>query len=324
MSQSQAVPELLRRRQGRRPAAAPRHGGVTDLNERRTRLRRKPPSPKRRPPLLPFVLGVAFGYSLASPLPKLLPAPANLASIIHPFGLGDRRVLVLGTDKVGSNTDVMLAVGVNNGTTNILQVPRDTFVESPQFGVVKANALYAFGGIGAVKQEVSQLIHAPVHRHVRINLQAVQRLADAVGGVEVDVPKRLYYVDNSQNLYIDLYPGRQVLKGEALEGFLRFRHDALGDLGRMERQKLVLAEVFRKLANPTTLAKLPVLLKLAGDDIETDLNPLELAQLITAMASTKLNTDQLPGRVFWHDDLSYWMPDTNQHYAGVESTEPTL
>jgi anionic cell wall polymer biosynthesis LytR-Cps2A-Psr (LCP) family protein len=90
----------------------------------------------------------------------------------------------------------------------------------------------------------------------------------------------------------------------------------------MERQKLVLAEVFRKLAQPTTLARLPELLKIAGDDVKTDLSPVEMGQLVTAMASTKLTTRQLPGRAFWHNDLSYWMPDGNSHYAGVNSEEP--
>jgi anionic cell wall polymer biosynthesis LytR-Cps2A-Psr (LCP) family protein len=132
----------------------------------------------------------------------------------------------------------------------------------------------------------------------------------------------MYYVDNAQNLYIDLYPGLQVLKGEQLEGFLRFRHDEMGDLGRMERQKLVLAQVFRKLAQPSTLAQLPELLKVAGQDIKTDLSPVEMGQLISAMGSTKLSTAQLPGRLFWHNDLSYWMPDANSEYAGIASQEP--
>ena len=277
---------------------------------------------------MPFALGIALGYGLAGPLPQLatgamaalLHGPQQLSGLINPFA--NRRILVIGTDKVGENTDVMFTVQLKDGTTQLTQVPRDTFVESSEFGIVKANALYAFGGMDALKQEMANLLDAPVDRYVRVNLRAVEHLAAALGGVEVDVPKRMYYVDNAQNLYIDLYPGRQVLKGEQLEGFLRFRHDELGDLGRMERQKLVLAEVFRKLAQPATLTRLPELLKVAGNDIKTDLSPLELGQLVTAMASTKLSTGQLPGRLFWHNDLSYWMPDANSEYAGIASQEP--
>ena len=56
----------------------------------------------------------------------------------------------------------------------------------------------------------------------------------------MDVPKRLKYVYQSQDLVIDLQPGRQVLSGEALEGFLRWRNDELGDFGRLEQRQLAL------------------------------------------------------------------------------------
>jgi anionic cell wall polymer biosynthesis LytR-Cps2A-Psr (LCP) family protein len=134
----------------------------------------------------------------------------------------------------------------------------------------------------------------------------------------------MYYVDNAQGLLIDLYPGRQVLRGAELEGFLRFRHDELGDLGRMQRQRLVLAEVFGKLAQPSTLAQLPALLKIAGEDIRTDLSPIELTQLVTAMTRSRLSTQQLPGRLYWHNDLSYWMPDSNRDHPTGSGEEPSL
>ena len=313
-----------------------RRGGEREKDT--SRERRKPkgggpptrPTKQRRRPLVPFVLGVALGWGMAGPIPHLagaamtalLKGPQSLGALVNPFGLGDRRILVMGTDKVAGNTDVMFTVQIKNGKTLLTQVPRDTYVESQQYGVLKANALYNYGGIDTVKQELTNLLQAPVDRYVRIDLQAVKRLGDALGGVDVDVPKRMYYVDNSQGLYIDLYPGMQRLKGDQLEGFLRFRHDEMGDLGRMERQKLVLAEVFKKLGQPATLARLPGLLKVAGTDIKTDLSGLEMGQLITAMAGTKLATNQLAGRIFWQNDLSYWMPDANTHYQGVDGPAP--
>ena len=324
MSQAQprrpAQPGSNRRRRQGEPV-------VTDLEQRRRKRQQSKPQErqsrrsKRPTSVMPFVLGIALGYGLAGPLPllaskamaSLWPHGQHLGQLL-PFGIGNRRILVLGSDKVSGSTDVMFTVQVKDGKTELTQLPRDTFIESSKYGILKANALYAFGGLEAIHNDLPAVLGGPVDRYLKVNLSAVRRVADALGGVEVDVPKRMYYVDNSQGLYIDLYPGRQLLKGEQLEGFLRFRHDELGDLGRMERQKLVFAEIFKKLANPASLVQLPQLLKIAGEDIKTDLSVLELGQLLTTMTGTKLTTKQIGGRLFWHNDLSYWMPDSNSHY----------
>jgi len=291
-------------------------------------------APQRRHlPLRSFGLGIALGFilghqhgltlPLGTPLAALSQLQSQFNRLLQPLGLGQQRVLVLGSDVVSGNTDVMAAVQVENGITRITQVPRDTYVETPNHGVLKANALYGLIGPAAVKQEVSALLGQPIERHLKVNLAAVNKVADALGGVEVDVPKRMFYQDHSQGLYIDLDPGIQVLKGEKLEGFLRFRHDETGDLGRMERQRLVINQVFRKLAQPATLAQLPALLRIAGEDIHTDLSPLELTQLMSAMAHTKLSTGRLAGREYWENELSYWMPASNtQHPSGHGDVPP--
>jgi polyisoprenyl-teichoic acid--peptidoglycan teichoic acid transferase len=293
-----------------------------------------PPAASRsraRLPLLCFVLGLTLGTTISGKVPQLMGsaiaglahAPRGLAALVDPLGIGQRRVLVMGTDAVGENTDVMFTVRIHDGTTSILQVPRDTYIESERLGVLKANALYAAAGMDTAKAEVGKLVASPVDRYVRVNLNAVARLADAMGGVEVDVPKRMYYVDNSQGLYIDLYPGRQLLKGRELEGFLRFRHDEAGDLGRMDRQRLVINQVFTKLAQPATLTRLPELIRIAGEDIHTDLSPIEMTQLVTALRQSKLSTGRLPGRLYWQDDLSYWMPDSNLAHPTGNGEEPS-
>jgi LCP family protein required for cell wall assembly len=290
-------------------------------------------APQRRQlPLRSFGLGIALGFilghqhgltlPLGTPLAALSQLQGQFNGLLQPLGLGQQRVLVLGTDLVGGNTDVMAAVQIENGITRITQVPRDTYVETTNHGVLKANALYGLMGPAAVKQEVSTLLGQPIERHLKVNLAAVNKVADALGGVEVEVPKRMFYQDHSQGLYIDLDPGLQVLRGEKLEGFLRFRHDETGDLGRMERQRLVINQVFRKLAQPATLAQLPALLRIAGEDIHTDLSPLELTQLISAMAHTKLSTGRLAGREYWENELSYWMPASNTHHPSGNGEVP--
>jgi LCP family protein required for cell wall assembly len=292
----------------------------------------RPPSQKksRRLPVLAFSLGAVVGGALAGPLSAgmapfmagLIPAPRSIGAVLNPLSVENRRILVLGRDAVGDNTDVMFTVQLDGDTTRITQVPRDTFIDSPQLGVVKANALFALGGIETTKEEVGRLLSAPIDRYLKVNLDGVSKLAEALGGVEVDVPKRMYYVDNAQGLYIDLYPGKQLLKGRDLEGFLRFRHDEQGDLGRMERQKLVMAQVFRKLADPATIARVPALLEIAGKDMVTDLSPIEMTQLMAALGKTSLSTRRVPGRLYWYNDLSYWMPDSNQAHATAQVPFP--
>lgn len=278
---------------------------------------------------LAFAMGLSVGIAVAAPtrtlghlLAGLGQGPKAVGSMLAGAQLRDEPILVLGSDQVSGNTDVMFTVRVADGLTRVTQVPRDTFVESPSLGVQKVNALYGMAGIAATREEVGRLVGLPVEKYLKVNLRAVERVAEALGGVEVNVPKRMYYVDNSQGLTIDLYPGPQKLKGKDLEGFLRFRHDEAGDLGRMDRQRMVINEVFRKLVSPATIAQLPALLKIAGEDIDTNLSPVDLSRVIALMGNSKLSSERLPGRLYWQNDLSYWMPESNKAHPTGSGDEP--
>ncbi len=273
------------------------------------------PQPRRRdqrlPVLLAIGLGLCGGLALAGPLSDLLKTDVFKQGhpFINPFsawiGAGDQDLLVMGTD-MGTNTDVMATVRIKDGVTRITQVPRDTYIESPSYGPLKINALYSLGGPKAVKAELASHLGRPISHHILVDLALVRRLGDALGGLEVTVPKRMLYNDYSQKLFIDLQPGPQTLKGKDLEGFLRFRHDEKGDIGRLERQKLAVQALFNQLTRPETIVRLPSLMGLAGKDLKTDLGPMEIGGLITAMAGTHLEIEQLPGVPNYRNGISYW------------------
>ncbi|MCP9849015.1 LCP family protein [Cyanobium sp. Morenito 9A2] len=277
------------------------------------------------PVLLASVLGLTGGLVLAGPLSGWIKGDLldKNHSLGNPFaawaGLGDQELVVLGTDVGGGNTDVMYVVKVQNGVTSLTQVPRDTYIDSNGFGPLKANALYSLGGTEAVKHELSRQLGRPIEHHMVVNLSAIRRLGDQLGGLEVNVPKRMYYVDNSQGLYIDLQPGLQTLKGRDLEGFIRYRHDELGDIGRLERQKLLLSALFAKLTRPENLLRLPSLIASAGKDLNTDLGPMEIGGLVTAMATTQFHTKRLGGRPFDRNGISYWEAEWPKAEAPVEA-----
>lgn len=283
------------------------------------------PRRRRRPSiLLAIVAGLGSGLLLSAPLSRLLSGegfgPAE--ALVNPFsrwvGIASQDIVVLGTDVGGGNTDVITVLRVRDGVTQVTQIPRDTYIESPRFGPQKINALYSLGGPEAVKEELSRHLGRPIQHHVLINLAAIRRMADASGGIVVDVPKRMAYTDRSQGLYIDLQPGPQLLKGRDLEGFLRFRHDELGDIGRLERQKLALQALVKKLSQPSELVKLPMLLSAAGKDLRTDLGPMEVGGLVTAISGTRLQTHRLDGTATYRNGISYW----DAIWPAPESSEP--
>ncbi len=269
-------------------------------------------SPSKKSLLTAAAVGLLGGFLLSIPLSRSL-IPSNeapiLASISNPFAswssLGDKNIVVLGMDAGGGNTDTIFILSVENGQTSIIQIPRDSYIDSRSFGPTKANALHARGGPEAVKTELTRLMGRPVSHHILVDLKGIRTISDLLGGLEIDVPKRLYYQDKSQGLFIDLQPGPQVLKGRDLEGFLRWRHDGEGDFGRLDRQQLVLRSLFNKLIQPQNLVRLPALITAAGRSLETDLGPLELGGLITAMGTTELQASRLPARPFYQKGISY-------------------
>ncbi len=285
-------------------------------SEARRAPHQQPPKRRRRGPvLLAMLIGLGGGLLVSMPLADWLGGaslPEN-PRITNPFaawsGIGDQNILVLGTDVGGGNTDVIATLRINGGITSITQVPRDTYIEAEGYRPTKINALYSLGGTDLLERELSRKMGQPITHHVVVNLNAIRRISDALGGIDVDVPKRMRYTDRSQGLSIDLQPGPQRLKGNDLEGFLRFRHDEWGDIGRIERQQLALKALFRKLTRPENLVRLPVLLAAGGNDVKTNLGPMELGGLITAMGTTELKTERLGGRPFMLDGISYWEAD---------------
>ena len=283
------------------------------------------------PVLIAIAVGLGLGLALAAPMGSLLrgdatDGAAGLQPIANPFagwveGRGED-LLVLGTDEGGGNTDVITLVRIEGGVTRVRQIPRDSYLETERWGPIKINALYSLGGEEAIKRELSERMGNPIRHHVIVNLAALRHLADLVGGIEVTVPKRLYYVDNSQGLMIDLQPGKQTLKGRQLEGFLRFRHDDAGDIGRLERQQLALQGLFHKLGRPESMVRLPSLLMATSKEIRTDLGPMELGGLMSAIGSTRLETQRLQGHPFDRNGISYL--DTEwpvpQDHAGNSSS----
>lgn len=230
-------------------------------------------------------------------------------------------VLVLGVDErsavLGSRTDTMMLVRVEDGQARILSIPRDTLVDLEEHGEGKANSAYTYGGAELAKRTVSRLLDVPVDYHVTVDLKGFSRMVDLIGGVEYNVPKVMRYYDPTDGTRIDLKPGQQVLNGDKALQFVRFRYDDAGDdMGRIQRQHEFLKAAASQALTASNLTRIPQLIMTARQYVETDVplsQQISLAQaLYRAQQQDALVQETLPGQGEYIDDISFYVVDEEQ------------
>lgn len=164
--------------------------------------------------------------------------------------------LVAVTDIEEGRTDTIMLVDYNciNNKVTLMSIPRDTKVTVSQdvFNVMannypvlksstmKINAINYYGnerGMEFLSEYVEEMLDIEIDYTALLHIDAVRYLVDSVGGIEFDVPRRMYYSDPTQNLLINLQAGVQLLDGSSAEQLLRYRSYGDGDLSRVEVQQ---------------------------------------------------------------------------------------
>lgn len=242
-----------------------------------------------------------------------------------------------GGDIFSGRSDTMLLLRFNpdDNSLRMLSIPRDTRVVIPRIGYGKVNGANAHGGPALAARVVSKTLDdVPIDRYVRITTEAFVELVDLVGGIEVFVPQRMYYRDMTQNLEIDLEPGWQTLNGDQAEQFARFRSDQYGDIGRVQRQQVLLQALQKRLSSPAMISKIPQALNIMQQNLDTNLSleeMLALANFGKELQREDIKMVMLPGRFSleeeYGDQISYWVMYPRQssrimqEYFDLESAE---
>ena len=269
--------------------------------------------------LASLALGIAWGI-LSVQYPIINP----VAVIRPPFG-GDRQVnvLLLGVDDIKhtgglSDTIMIASLDLQHDRIGVISIPRDFRVEIPRHGRNKINAAYSLGGLDLSIETVERMLqvagYGSSHRidhYMACSFKGFRQVVDAMGGVDIDVEKRMHYRDRSQNLYINLQPGRQRLDGEQALGYVRFRHTD-NDLRRIDRQQKFLLEAARQMLEPRRIARLPAVLSTLVRSVETDMTLRDLdsvRRLVEKVGVSNIEMVQLPGVPTMAHGVSYLDPD---------------
>ncbi|HJF17103.1 MAG TPA: LCP family protein, partial [Globicatella sulfidifaciens] len=188
-------------------------------------------------------------------------------------------ILLLGTDANNlertedqgfvSRSDTIMIVSLNpqTQTTKMLSIPRDTlsFIEGydePE----KINHAYAYGGIETAIDTIQAFLNIPIDYYAVLDMSGLEELIDAIGGIEVTSPLTF------------TYRGTQFKKGETREvngvkamNFARMRYDdPEGEVGRQNRQKMVIKAIMDKLLSLNAVTYYPQILQVVAKNVKTN------------------------------------------------------
>ncbi len=275
---------------------------------------------------------LAFGVAGALMFVALHSAPTG-PTFGWPFRLAARtNVLIMGLDRTRSDqnpkiiypvsrTDTLIAATFDPGSRHVylLSIPRDTRAPIPGHGTDKINAAHAYGG-GALSLRATQnFLGVSFPYYIEINERGLVHLIDAVGGVTIRIDKDLDYDDNWDGLHIHLKKGIRRLGGKSAMEFVRFRHDELGDIGRIQRQQQMMNVLLDELRRPRVIFRAGRVLKVFQKDITTNLTPDQLITLAwfgARLPQGGLARETLPG-TFGQTAARYWLPDPVKDQALV-------
>lgn len=228
-------------------------------------------------------------------------------------------ILVMGVDHregdVGrSDSLFVLSINREDNIMAMTSIPRDSLVMIPGHGWDKINHAYAYGEEKLTRRTVENLLDTKIDYLVKLETKGVEKIIDAIGGVEIDVEKRMKYEDpwdDDGGLVIDLKPGEQTLDGARAVQYIRYR-DEEGDIGRAHRQQKFLEAAVDSVVSPLTLFRLPRIVYACVSAIDTDMPTIEMVKLMpTAMLAAHNGLVKIfaDGEPTYINGVSYWSLD---------------
>jgi LCP family protein required for cell wall assembly len=217
------------------------------------------------------------------------PAPENGRVTVLLLGIDARDKLKEGA----SRTDVMTLVTIDpiSKTAAMLSIPRDLYVPLPGYNEQqRINTAYFWGelndlpggGPGFAEQTVTYNFGVPIQRFAVIDFEGFKGIVDAVGGVDIDVPREIVDYEyptpdyRTETLYIPA--GRIHMDGDLALKYVRTRHGD-SDFGRLQRQQQVMLAIRDKAVSIGSINRVPEVLNAVSDSVQTDLTLPEILSL---------------------------------------------
>lgn len=188
-------------------------------------------------------------------------------------------VALLGTDAEQqenvSRTDTIMLIryDMNEKKATIVSIPRDSYVDIEGHGTDKINAAHAYGGTDLALSTIEDVMGIHIDYYAKANFKGFMEVTETLGGVKVNPLKTISYKG------VTIHPGEQTLSGNELLTYVRFRKDADGDFGRINRQQEVIISATKEMVKPSNLLKIPEFVEIIRNHVKSNLNWQELMAL---------------------------------------------
>ncbi|SDK39936.1 LCP family protein [Alkalibacterium thalassium] len=206
-------------------------------------------------------------------------------------------VLIMGVDTDGpdnmsgrSDTLMLLTINPNTEKTSIVSIPRDTYTEIVGRGTMdKINHAYAFGGTSMTVNTVQNLFDIPVDYYVSVNMEGMQQIVDAVGGIDV-VPSLTF----SQGEYTFVEGQTTHMDGAKALAYSRMRkNDPSGDYGRQHRQRQVIEATMQSVASLDSVMNYRSILGAMSSNMRTNMAFEDMMDMFNNYRSSVSDVEQL-------------------------------
>ena len=198
-------------------------------------------------------------------------------------------ILLMGidsTDEVLSknaiaNGDTLILITFNPKTLNatMLSIPRDSYVPISCWSGKPENKITHAAAYGndCMINTIQDYFDTDINYYAKINFKGLVKLVNAVGGVEVDVEKRLCTDDSSREGMVCIEEGHQVLNGEQALVYARNRKAlANGDFGRAQHQQEIVMALINKMKSITDVSKFMDILNTISNSLDTNLTTKQI------------------------------------------------
>jgi LCP family protein required for cell wall assembly len=192
-------------------------------------------------------------------------------------------LLLFGVDsKAGeparSDTIMLMRFNPKTHTINQLSIPRDTRVQLPNGAYDKINTAMFWGGPSMAVQMVKQFLGVDVNHVMVVDFKGFPRLVNAVGGVDLKVPKTITTIAGANGRTVVFKEGMHHFDGKYAMLYVRIRY-ADDDFHRAARQQQFVQALQKKIAQPSNITKLPEIGKKFMGGVATDLTTNQIIEL---------------------------------------------